>query len=293
MQTESPTFTKIDIRQLLQTKVPKLEKFVPAWLVRALARLLHLDEINEFLTKSFALDPIAFVHECNQFLALSTEVIGEQLLADYLTQRPIIIANHPLGGPESIALLKIMSSYGIETKLVSNAILTHLKPLEPLLIPIPVRGDRLSVQEFRDNFASDSAIIIFPAGYCSRPLSNGVIFDYQWHFTCIKMAKKYNRPIIPVHIDGVNSKKFYRLSAIRKALRIKMSLESLYLPDEMFKQRGKHITYTIGQIIEPAIFDDSVNNCTWADRLRNHVYILGKESSQVFNPETPLQLPAK
>jgi len=293
MPTEVQAFVKIDIKELLKTKAPRLERFVPSSLVRSLSRLLHLDEINDFLENSYQLEPTEFVHSCNQFLALSTKVIGDSLLGEYLPQRPIIVANHPLGGPESIALLEIMGSYGVKTKLVSNSILTHLRPLAPSLVPIPARGDRLASRAFQGDFASDAAIIIFPAGYCSRPLANGVFFDYQWHFTFIKMAKKYNRPIIPVHIAGSNSKRFYRLSAIRKALRIKTSLESLYLPDEMFKQRGKLIEFTVGQMIESSIFDNQVDNCTWADKVRNHVYHLGSQPTRVFDPLAAPQLPFK
>ncbi len=293
MQTGNETVLQIDIKELLQEKAPKLAKWVPPFVVNYLSRLLHLDEINKFLEENYTLEPYEFVKACNDHLGFTTEVEGGEEISDLLAQRPIIVGNHPLGGPESLALLEVMNGQGYETKMVSNYILSYLKPLAPLLVPVLTGRDFKTIKNFRDHFAGDTPIIMFPAGICSRYLSDGTFFDYSWQFTFIKMARRYNRPVLPIYIDGANSKRFYRLSRLRNFLRIRTSLEAITLPDEMFKQRGKTIKIAVGKLISPDEFEASDNNILWADKVRNHIFRMRQSYLHTFDPNLEVGLPSR
>ena len=59
-----------------------------------------------------------------------------------------------------------------------------------------------------------------------------VIRDLEWKKTFITKAKKYNKPVVPVHISGRLSNRFYRIARLRKFLGIKMNLEMLLLAKE-------------------------------------------------------------
>ncbi|PKL20820.1 MAG: hypothetical protein CVV48_10930 [Spirochaetae bacterium HGW-Spirochaetae-4] len=287
-------YKKIDIAQLLHTHKPGIARFVPKWLVRSLSRLLHVDELNGFLGAHYTDEPFQFIHEAGKFLELSLQVTGEERLAQYVDKRSILVANHPLGGPESMLLMELAGTYSPQAKMISRTVVMDaLVPIAPLLIPIPTPENHALAHTFKQAFKGDDPIVLFPAGYCSRPLSNGVLFDYVWFSTFVKMAKRYGRPIVPVHIDGSNSKKFYRLSSLRRRLGIKASLESLYLIDEMFKQRGKVVAMTVGFPIDPAVLDDSETDEAWADKIRNHVYLLGKDPQAHFDPRKAPVLPLK
>ena len=80
--------------------------------------------------------------------------------------------------------------------------------------------------------------------------------------------------IVPVHIDGELSNFFYRLANFRKFLGIKANIEMLYLADEMFRQKGKHIQFTVGKPIEAKTLDTKTSDVKWAEWFRNHVYTL-------------------
>jgi 1-acyl-sn-glycerol-3-phosphate acyltransferase len=285
-------FRQIDIAQLLRTHKSRIARFVPKWLIRVLSRLLHVDELNEFLGAHYTDEPFQFIHEAGKFLELSLQVIGEERLEHALGKRAIVVANHPLGGPESLLLMERVGTYSPQAKMISRTVVMDaLAPIAPLLIPIPTPENHALAHTFKQAFKGDDPIVLFPAGYCSRPLSNGVLFDYVWFPTFVKMAKRYGRPIVPVHIDGSNSRKFYRLSSLRRHLGIKASLESLYLIDEMFKQRGKVITMTVGYPIDPAVLDDAETDERWADKIRNHVLLLGKDPQVAFDPRREPVLP--
>jgi len=160
-----------------------------------------------------------------------------------------------------------------------------------LLAPVPQSNGRAFPKALLQAFANDQPLLLFPAGYCSRPLSFGEVYDFVWFKTFTKVAHKYGRPIIPVHIDGANSRRFYRLSALRRFFHIKPSLESVYLVDEMVQQRGRKLTMTIGQLIEPELLTCDVPDQEWTDRIRQYVYQLGCDPDLGFDPTIPATLP--
>jgi putative hemolysin len=285
-------FTPIALGTLLEHHFPTMAKMVPLWLMRALGKLIHLEEINQFLTEHYHEHPMDFVRSVNSFFDLTTLINREARLISSLKGKPLIVANHPLGGPESLVLMEAVGNHSPEVKMVAKRVLTALAPLEPLLCPIPQRNERHTGELFKCTFEEACPIIMFPAGYCSRYLSSGHFFDYQWYPTFVKMARRSNRTILPIHIDGGNSKRFYRLSTLRRNLRIRTSLESLLLPDEMFKQRGTHITLTIGQPIETSSLPTSQSDWHWAQVIRDHVYTLGMDPDVEFDPNSMPLLPA-
>ncbi|WP_422478118.1 hypothetical protein [Pleomorphochaeta sp. DL1XJH-081] len=286
-------FRRIELRALLQEHKGTIAKFVPRWLLMSLERLLHLQEINDLLEKHFGDDPLTFIRSVNELFQLSPVIHGKDRLVSSLDKRPIIVANHPLGGPESLVLMEVVGNVTNDVRMVAKEVLTALKPLAPVLTPIPNPKKRQSCAAFKRDFATDIPIIVFPAGYCSRPLSNGTLFDYQWYPTFVKMARRSGRPILPIHIDGENSKRFYRLSSLRRNLHVKTSLESLFLPDEMFRQRGKVITLTVGELIQTELLPQTKSDWHWADMIRNHVFALGSSLDMVFDPHATAILPLK
>ena len=122
-------------------------------------------------------------------------------------------------------------------------------------------------------FESDHAICLFPAGLVSRKIE-GVVQDLPWKRTFVTYARLLNRPVIPVHVDGKLSPFFYRLNRFRRFLRIKTNIEMLYLSNELFKQRNKKLTFTIGKVIKMDRFNISQNDYEVANEIRKIVHEL-------------------
>ena len=122
-------------------------------------------------------------------------------------------------------------------------------------------------------FKSETQILTFPAGLVSRKIK-GQVMDLEWKKSFINKAKQYHRDIIPIHMGGENTNFFYRLSNFRKAIGIKANIEMLYLIDETYRQRGKHITVTIGEPIPWKTFDKSMRPLAWAKWVKDKVYKL-------------------
>jgi putative hemolysin len=122
-------------------------------------------------------------------------------------------------------------------------------------------------------YSSESQILYFPAGLCSRK-KRGVIRDLEWHKSFITKAIQHKRDIVPAYFSGRNSDFFYNLSNLRKLLGIKGNFEMLYLPDEMFRQKDKEISLVFGKPIPYISFDKSKSAPEWAEWVKNESYKL-------------------
>ena len=109
-----------------------------------------------------------------------------------------------------------------------------------------VHRERKQPGRIEEAYASESQILYFPAGLCSRK-TRGVIKDLQWHKSFITKSIQHKRDIIPAYFSGRNSNFFYNLSNFRKFIGIKANIEMLYLADEMFRQKDKEISLVFGQ----------------------------------------------
>jgi putative hemolysin len=159
----------------------------------------------------------------------------------------------------------------------------NLENLKELFIPINKHGSNAgNVRQIDETYASNKAVLYFPAGLCSRK-KHGQICDLEWKKSFITKTKAHKRDIIPTHIDGRNSAWFYNLARYRSKLGIKANIEMLYLVDEMFKQKNKNINIVFGKPIPYTVFDKRFTDLAWAQKLKAHVYQLGSNPYATFS----------
>lgn len=259
---------QLDVAQIIASKNKKLAKWLPRFVIRWIEKLVHQDEMNQFLSEHATATGIEFA-KCvvEDFAQASISVIHEELIPK--EGRYIIVSNHPLGAIDGVALITLLGKYRTDIKFPVNDLLMALKPMHGTFIPINKHGRHSSdaAKKLHNIFESNDLVLYFPAGLCSRKI-NGKIQDLEWKKTIIQKAKEYQRDVIPVYFDGRNSERFYRIANWRKRLGIKFNIEMLLLPDEMVKQKGKKFTITFGKPIPYTTFDDSKTNKDWATWLR-------------------------
>jgi hypothetical protein len=73
-----------------------------------------------------------------------------------------------------------------------------------------------------------------------------VVADVEWRPNFVKRAAQTGRLIVPVYVEGRLSKRFYTWARWRKRLGVKVNVEQIFLPDEMFRQRGGHFRLIFG-----------------------------------------------
>ena len=166
--------------------------------------------------------------------------------------RYLFASNHPFGGMDGMMLADELVGYFGDARVIVNDLLMHVEPLRPLWIPVNKHGSQCGeyLRRFDEAFASDCPILTFPAGLCSRR-RQGVVSDLPWRSNFVKRAAASGRRIVPVFVEGELSDFFYRLSNFRTKIGIRFNIEMLYLPDEMFSQKGKHFRI----LVRGACFD--------------------------------------
>ena len=270
----------IDIEKILASKVGDKMKFIPKSLVNWLIRTTHQEELNEFIWRSRDHEGYDWLEDCVKFLDMNLKVEGFENLPEKDSQkRYTFVSNHPLGGGDGVALGAILSrKYGNDIRLIVNDILMYLPGLAPLCIPVNTttsKRERAMTEMVEKGFTSDYNLLLFPAGLCSRKI-DGKIQDLEWKKTFITKSIEAQRDIVPIHFEGHNSNKFYRIANICKMLKLKVNVAMLYLPDEMIKNRHNTFTVRIGKPIPWQTFDKSRKPKEWAQWVREQVYELGK-----------------
>lgn len=266
----------IDIESVIASKDKKLLKRIPGFLIRYLKRIVHQDEINDFLLRNQDCSPIEFVNKGLEFFEVNIKTRGMENLPE--NPRVIIAANHPLGGLDGVSLTKVVcENLDMGTKVTANDLLMNLEPMQPTFIGVNKHGGNAKsyVADMHNSFLSSHPVIFFPAGLISRR-TKGVIEDLEWKRTFIKKAIDYKRDILPVHINGRVSGFFYRLANLRKFLGIRYNLEMLYLPNELFKQRKQELIITFGKPISWKTFTPDKSPEEWAQKVKKTVYELDK-----------------
>ena len=269
-------FKRIDIKELFMAKSPRLAKLIPGFVYRYLKRILHLDFLNDIIIRNSHLMGIDFVNQVVKDFNIKEHIYGFENIPD--SGRFIFASNHPLGGFDGLLLMKYVDKKLGKLKFLTNDILMSIPNLSPLFVAVNKHGghSREAAKSLLEVYNSDVQILIFPAGLASRKIK-GKIVDLEWKKHFISKAIKHKRDIIPIFINGGNSKRFYRIANFRKFFRIKWNLEMFFLPDETVKHRNTDIPIYFGKPIPYTTFDKSKTHQEWADWVKERVYDLSKE----------------
>ena len=270
----------IDIDKLLSSKMGDKARYVPRFVVNWLKKLIWQDRVNDFLWESRNETGVPWLKRALNYLGNEIVVDGWENLPDTTdNKRYTFVSNHPLGGIDGIAIGTVLGDrYGEKFKYLVNDLLMNLPGLAPLCIPVNIAGKKqnrdLPMMVDRA-FESDAHMLMFPAGLCSRKIG-GKIHDLPWKKAFITKSVQTHRDVVPIHFEGRNSERFYRIANICKMLHLKVNIAMLYLVDEMFKNEGKTFKVTIGKPIPWQTFDKTKTPKEWALWVENRVYEMSK-----------------
>lgn len=267
----------IDLKEVIRKKDKRLLALMPWFVFNYLRRIVHEDDVNDFIDRHGDKRGIDFVYAIMDEFGVNLNVIGEEKIPK--TGRYLLTSNHPLGGLDGIAFMSAISKVRMDFIFPVNDILLSIDNMKEFFIPINKHGSNAdNIRMFNDTFASDKLLLYFPAGLVSRKKGKQ-IRDLEWKKTIITKAKQHKRDVIPVFMDGRNSNFFYNLANIRTSLGIKANLEMLYLVNETYKQYNKTINIVIGDPIPWQTFDRSKSGLEWAAVVRDKVYELKEKNN--------------
>ncbi|GBU07502.1 glycerol acyltransferase [Bacteroidales bacterium] len=269
---------KIDVKKILQDKAPEKANKIPGFVTSILSKILCVKGLNDFLTKNGDAQGVDMMENAVKYFDVKLKILNSDNIPS-TEERLIFVSNHPLGGLDGICLsMFIGKRFKHKIKYLVNDLLFFIKPLQNIFVPINKHGAQAKQGALAINeaFSSDNQIITFPAGLCSRKIS-GKIIDSEWKKTFVLKAIEYKRNVVPVHFEARNSNFFYMLANFRTRMGIKINIEMLLLPYEMFKSKGKLLTIQFGEPIPWEFFDNSKTAQQWADWTKELVYDMGKQ----------------
>ena len=253
-----------------------------------LRRLLHEQAFLDFAERYPHLRGIDLVKQVLEYFHFSYIVSDRQRENIPSTGKIVIIANHPIGTLDGLALLKLVYEVRPDARIVANDLLMSIPPLRPCLLPVrnmTGQSGKRHIQGINSALDNEEAVIIFPSGEVSRFGLQG-IKDGAWHQGFLKMAERTKAPILPIHISGRNSIIFYITSILLK------SFSTFMLVGEMFYQRRKQVRIRIGSIIPYETYRSiAIRRKDKIQLFKKHVYRIGTEKSPLFATDASIARP--
>ncbi|MCA2024976.1 lysophospholipid acyltransferase family protein [Enterobacter sp. K16B] len=258
------------------------------WQKSLLKRLFYEDEFQQFAAAHRHLKGLDMVEQVLEHLDIVCTISARDLEQIPEHGPLVIIANHPTGTLDGLALLYAVSRVRRDVKVVTNRMLTHLEPLSSLFIPVDNMGGRTaktSLVQMEQHLQNAGVLIFFPAGEVSRPTRKG-IRDKKWHPGFIKLAGKLRVPLLPVHIQAHNSLLFYASTLLSP------TLSMLLLMQQMFRRRHSQLPIKIGQQIAWHHWHSAtLSSREMAEQCRQHVMRLGKGVPGIFKTQCAIARP--
>ncbi|WP_294909398.1 lysophospholipid acyltransferase family protein [Tatumella sp. UBA2305] len=259
-----------------------------AWQKRFLRRVMREQEFIRFAAEYPHLHGLEMVEQMLEYLDVRCELTARELEQIPVSGPLVLVANHPLGALDGLALLHAVAQVRRDVKIVANRLLMSLTCLHPVLLPVDNMGQKTGREQLsgiRQQLANQGVVIIFPAGEVSRLSSKG-IKDGRWHHSFVRLAAKSRAPVLPVFVAGKNSLPFYLTAKLCPPAAL------LMLVREMFRCRGTTVKMQVGARIPFSNwYDGHTPAKELASRLRKHLYRIARGRPGLFQTENAIARP--
>ncbi|MBQ2538578.1 MAG: hypothetical protein II555_00520, partial [Bacteroidales bacterium] len=144
----------IDIEKILAQKKVKLPRFA----VRLLERILHAKEINAGIYENrqyFGLDFAKKFIEGKEAHNLGITIVTRGMENIPQTGNQMVVGNHPLGGPDGVALMTAVGRVRQDIKFPVNDFLCYIPGLKELFVPIDKVNKTRALAQLEEAFAAD------------------------------------------------------------------------------------------------------------------------------------------
>ncbi len=284
---QSAASTKHIVDVLIEERAPKLSAS-PIW---PLARPLLYSVLNYDKAVHMA-DTIApmggreALESISRLLSVKLEISGlERVPRDGAF---LILANHPTGITDGVALYDAVKTIRPDTLFYANSDAQRVCPrFDDVLIPVEWvlakrtrERTRVTLKMTDEAFEQNRPLAIFPAGRLARMRDDGNLTDPEWMPTAVSLARKYELPIVPVHVSGPYAFWFHTFSKFSAELR------DITLFHELLNKQGKTYNLTFGPLIPPAHANGDAVSIT--RRIKHYVErVLPAAPDTPYDPEGP------
>lgn len=180
----------------------------------------------------------------------------------------VIVANHPFGIGDGIAILSLAERLGRPFRVMIASELLKIKEMEPYSLPVDFSGTKEAV---KNNLAvrheavrllkSGTTIVVFPAGgVATAPKGFGAAQDLPWKMFPARLIQDAKASVVPMHFSGQNGRLFHLVSKpmnlaeregrLAKIVgKVSLTLRLSLLVREFARLSGKTIDVRIGRTL--------------------------------------------
>lgn len=204
----------------------------------------------------------------------------------------VMIANHPYGLADGIAMLALAEQLGRPYRILLHADLMRIPEIQPLALPVDFSETEEALAtnlrtraEARRLLKEGVTIVIFPAGgVATADGPFGVAEELPWKQFVVRLIRQSRASVLPVHFEGQNSPLFHFVSRYSETLRLSL------LVCEFGRKVGRTIRATVGTPVSCADLIAGAGERPLIDELYLRVHRLAPGADGV-DPSTLLPRP--
>jgi putative hemolysin len=171
--------------------------------------------------------------------------------------RLIVVCNHPTGIADGVAVFDALKAIRPDVCFYANSDAHRIaRRFDEVLIPVEwvvAKRTRERTRETlmltREALEAERCLVIFPSGRLSRKQPDGQLADPPWSSSAVSLARKYEAPILPLHVAGPWSGLFHFFN------RFSTELRDITLFHELLNKQGRAFSLTLGAPVAPDALD--------------------------------------
>ncbi|ESZ06747.1 GNAT family N-acetyltransferase [Mesorhizobium sp. M1060] len=209
----------------------------------------------------------------------------------------VIVANHPFGIGDGIAVLSLVEQLGRPFRVMIHKDLLKIREMEPYSLPVDFSETKDAV---KNNMAvrheavrllkEGVTIVVFPAGgVATAPKGFGRARDLPWKMFPARLVQDAKASVVPMHFSGQNGRLFHLVSgpmnmAEREGRLAKfvgkasLTLRLSMLIREFARLSGKAIDVRVGDVLSWDELEPLRDRKTLLDRLHRGVFDLAPDA---------------
>lgn len=180
--------------------------------------------------------------------------------------RCLVICNHPTGIADGLAVHDALRTVRDDLIYFANADALRVSPrLSETVVPVEWvtakrtrEKTRATLQAAKDAFEAERCVVMFPAGRLARVGADGRLTDPEWATTAASLARRYEAPVVPIHVAGPTSRLFHLFD------RFSQELRDITLFHELLNKKGRAFDLGVGRPIPSARLDADAARATEA-----------------------------
>ena len=194
----------------------------------------------------------------------------------------MLVSNHPTGIADGVAVYDLLKDCRPDMMFFANRDAIRVNPrLVEVVIPVEWREEHKSKLKAREtlkitnrSIEEQKVTVLFPSGRIAY-WADGGLNERPWKSSAVGMARKYNLPVLPIHMTARNSGLFYWFARLADELR------DMTVFHELLNKRNGRFDITVGNMIYPDELEGDANLVTQALE-RHTVHALAADPDAAF-----------